>query len=212
MKIHVVGGTKFDSQLGVNILTSHKLASSPIAISSTPYQQTQMQSNDVLRLEKIIYSKLSKYNEDMFMIFCNSLSFAVDWNRISKHVNCNFLNLTSVYELLACNYSKIAVLAANNITLHRICKFLTKLSPGISIIGFSMLPLVEWVEKRDSRVEKVLNNLMQLSIELGAEAFVLGCTHFEFYSFKNETIKIIYPGKILVDQLLKFLQENSEEE
>lgn len=199
----VLGGTQYDVGIGYEILLKKGFKVGTLFISDDPYIQSNIQTNNVKDLEKKVVKELIKYSPSSIFVFCNSLSFSIDWNKIALKTACKIYDLRKAYNLLLSTKKSISLLTADSITLHRISTYLKKINPQLEVYGFAMLPLVDMVEKQNNYVIDILHYLFKLSKDLSVDAFVLGCTHFEkYYPLEFSDLNIIYPGRYLIDQLI----------
>ena len=90
-----------------------------------------------------------------------------------------------VYRQLAPRYRSLAVIAANAQGLSGIEQVLTQANPALDLLGVCLLPAVESVEAGIPPEELVerhhLAALASWFAGCGAEALVLGCTHFPYF-------------------------------
>lgn len=201
--IIVLGGTHYDAALGEKHLRQYDIKATPIGLSETPIDQTLLQSYDQNALYEILSNKLNTYTGAHVIVYCNSLSFALDWERAEQLTRCHFYSLTNVYDGIGRKYNKIALISANSCMLDRASSYLTRLNPGISIMGFSYLPIICKIEQGDHDVPDILISTIDICVNTGVEAIIMGCTHFENIDvIHSERIQVIYPGKMLLDALL----------
>lgn len=201
-KIYVIGGTHYDAKLGANLLSQLKIASEPISITDSP-QECFVRGQDPTSFQEWIYGKIVGLPAELFLVFCNSLSFSIDWELLSKQVGVPIVSLATVYRDFIANFRVVGVIAAHEYTLCDIRKFFDKEYGKIQTIGYSILPLVEDTEKGSTHINNVLSKLIDISAGLGADAFIFGCTHFEDCVVANAPIEVIYPGKKLLEFVIK---------
>lgn len=201
-KIYVIGGTHYDAKVGVHLLTKFNIASEPIAITDSPDEYIFREKN-LTSFQEWVYGKIVDLPAKIFLVFCNSLSFSIDWKLLSKRVGVPIVPLTTVYRDFVADFRVVGVIAAHEHTLYNIRRFFDKEHGKIQTIGYSMLPLVEDTEKGVTHINDVLGKLVDISAGLGADAFIFGCTHFEDCVVTNAPIEVIYPGKKLIEFVIK---------
>ncbi len=193
--IAVVAGTNVDTQMGVDYInemseTDRRLYR-PFAYPAfdTPMHchTFQMQSNagKLDYFEKLFKNAIKENNVEGFFVYCNSLSAAVDFEYLGKKLDVRVATPLMAYREIAQKTSKLAVIAANNQATAGIEAAFTEKNPECYVMGLGMLELVEAVEAKISPEEIIEKfNLVQL-IDFfeknGAEALVLGCTHFPYF-------------------------------
>lgn len=198
MRIRVIGGTRYDAQIGVEMLAKRRIVSEPLSIADSPEEYIDRARNPA-EFQEWVCEKVLAVPAGIFLVFCNSLSFSMDWELISRRAGIPILTLTTVYREFIANLESVGVIAAHEHTLFNIRKFFDKERSRMETIGYSMLPLVEDAEEGVPQIEQVLGKFVEISAGLGAEAFILGCTHFENCTVENAPIEVIYPGKKLLD-------------
>jgi len=201
-KIYVIGGTHYDAKVGVHLLTKFNIASEPIAITDSPDEYIVREKN-LTSFQEWIYEKIVNLPAKIFLVFCNSLSFSIDWKLLSQRVGVPIVPLTKVYRDFIADFRFVGVIAANELTLYNIRRFFDKEHGKIQTIGYSMQSLVKDAEKGVTHINDVLGKLVDISAGLGADAFIFGCTHFEDCAVANAPIEVIYPGKKLIEFVIK---------
>lgn len=199
--IYVIGGDFYDAQLGVDMLARMGIEAHPLAISRSPshYKELLAQHHS---LEEILEGKLKSVKADVFLVFCNTLSFATDWDKLAKDIATPILSLTRVYSEFMERYKSVGVVACFEDTVHNIRRFCDQNSHKTKTLSYALMSLIEAVENKDPRVHDILHTLIETSASLKAEAFVLGCTHFEDFDLANAPIDVVYPGQRLIQYAL----------
>ena len=133
-----------------------------------------------------------------FFIYCNSLSGSFDFDSYaaSKSLECGdeirVYTPLQVYRSLGEPYSRIGVMAANNLSAYAIEEALMSTRNDIYVIGTGNMAIVRAIEDGLSPEEVVqkcgLEKAVKYMEACGAEAIVLGCTHFPY--FKEELAKL----------------------
>ena len=114
-----------------------------------------------------------------------------------------------VYRSLGGEYGRIGVLAANNLSAHAIEEALMAANPDIYMIGTGNMAIVRAIED-GLAPEKIvetcgLRYMVKYMEACGAEAIVLGCTHFPY--FRDELaaltdLPVIDPADKMFDNLV----------
>lgn len=201
MTVYVVGGDHYDAEMGVKMLGERGIAAQPLAIADSP-EEYMLRAQDHAALQEHVFRKIAAVPARVFVVFCNTLSFAMDWDMLSHRAGVPVVSLMSAYRQFIADFRRVAVIAVHEHTLHNIRRFLDREHGKLATIGFSMMPLVESVEQGADHINATLGQLAGVSAGLGAEAFVLGCTHFEDCVVENAAIQVVYPGKILLDYVI----------
>lgn len=133
-----------------------------------------------------------------FFIYCNSLSGSFDFDTyaVRKSFECGreirIYTPLQVYRRLGESYRRIGVMAANNLSAHAIEEALMAASPDIYVVGTGNMAIVRAIEDGLSPAEVVekcgLADMAGYMEACGAEAIVLGCTHFPY--FREELAKL----------------------
>ena len=214
MKIAVMAGTPIDTEMGEDMLKENEfldLISFPI--SENPIEQTIFQTSTNDFKEKVINEKIDfmkKNDSDILFVYCNSLSGAVDFEKISRERGVKIITPLQIYFELAKEYRKIAVISANAKGLSGIENVFFKSNPEINVVGLTFLEVVKEIEKGilPEKISQKFNfdGLVKYLKTLNVEAIVLGCTHFPYIIDeirKRTNIKIINPADKMVSKILE---------
>ena len=214
MKIAVMAGTPIDTEMGEDMLKENEfldLISFPI--SENPIEQTIFQTSTNDFKEKVINEKIDfmkKNDSDILFVYCNSLSGAVDFEKISRERGVKIITPLQIYFELAKEYRKIAVISANAQGLSGIENGFFKSNPEINVVGLTFLEVVKEIEKGilPEKISQKFNfdGLVKYLETLNVEAIVLGCTHFPYIIDeirKRTNIKIINPADKMVSKILE---------
>lgn len=203
-KIAVVGGTHFDSERGAKWLSEKGISCTAIAISDRPEEQAELY-RDEEKLKSVFRSKVGSKDFDEIILFCNSLSFAVDWAAIYPG---QITELTEHYKdlLKTVNRQKTAIIVAEPSTKIQIENLAEKqgICSASALNIFPRLDLILQLEKSNKAKQKTL--IIQAIDELknkGFEEVIFGCTHLDhpdFYHLKD--VKIHQPGLKMIDKFL----------
>lgn len=214
LKIAVMAGTPIDTEMGEDILKENEfldLISFPI--SENPIEQTIFQTSTNDFKEKVINEKIDfmkKNDSDILFVYCNSLSGAVDFEKISRERGVKIITPLQIYFELAKEYRKIAVISVNAQGLSGIENVFFKSNPEINVVGLTFLEVVKEIEKGilPEKISQKFNfdGLVKYLETLNVEAIVLGCTHFPYIVDeirKRTNIKIINPADKMVSKILE---------
>lgn len=185
LKVGVIAGTPVDTQMGVDFLNSKSIKALGYAVSSCPEEQSKLQILSAMELEEKIRGiirDIKKKNITKIIIYCNSLSTAVDMDKLSCEEQIKIITPLHVYKEVAARYENIGVLTANNQSAAGIERAIQSINPGCNVIGVGILPLVVEIEKgapaSDIVTKFSLGNIMNFYDSLSVDAVFLGCTHF----------------------------------
>lgn len=206
--IAVIGGTRYDTALGCELLSQLHYWCEGFSIASTVEEQNQLQYLDkpaiLKRLEAIINSLDNKIF-DTILFFCNSLVMAIDDNSFSQSTHMKIISPKNIYKEIARQYNRIFVFAANGQALSGIEQILLQHNNCIEINGFCSIPCVKVLESNLSPEEiyRIIHfdKVLKIADELSVECIILGCTHLVRISKvlkKNTHIPIIDIGSELV--------------
>ena len=170
----VMAGTPVDTQMGVDCLTAHGLTGLFCPVSTDPNQQTAFQISSmeekVAAVTALLRSAQETHGCERAFIYCNSLSGSVDFGPIARETGLKIVTPLDVYRRLAPRYHSLAVITAN---------------PALTLRSTGLLPVVLSIEAGEPPVELVarhrLPELCAWYESVGAEALVLGCTHFPYF-------------------------------
>ena len=151
-----------------------------------------------------------------FFIYCNSLSGAFDFDSyalrksIDSGEDIRIYTPLQVYRRLGSAYGRVGVMAANNLSAHGIEEALMAANPDIYMIGTGNMAIVRAIEDEmppEEIVDKCgIADLLKYFEACGAEALVLGCTHFPYFKEELEkltSLPIIDPADEMFEALLK---------
>ena len=233
-RVAVIAGTPVDTQMGVDFLNKKtaecgesgdcpELLPLYCPVSADCDEQLRFQYSDDegkrARIDEIFGPEIAAGTHDFF-IYCNSLSGAFDFDSYAEEKAVRIYTPLQIYRQLGRRFSRIGVLAANNISAHGIEKALLSDNEDVYVIGSGNMSIVRAIEDGLPPAEIVdrcgLRNLAQYMEACGAEAVLLGCTHFPY--FKEEfrmccNVPVIDPAVMMYEALIsddnRFNQEQS---
>ncbi|MDO4431834.1 MAG: aspartate/glutamate racemase family protein [Aerococcaceae bacterium] len=210
-KIAVIAGTPIDTQMGVGLFEEFDVEVLSFAISSNPTEQTLFQTSSSAQKNAIIERVLDQIKKSacqQVLVYCNSLSGAVDFDTLAKDYQLNIVTPLHVYRELAMEYHHLAVLGANAQGLAGIEAVMFASNPQIKLLMLSLLPMVEMIERQESP-QKIaeqfcFGELAQLLEGNQVEAVLLGCTHFPYVAHElaqRTYLPIINPAQTMLQKL-----------
>jgi len=187
--IGIIAGTYVDTQMGVDFFAARGIAAKGYPVSSSPEEQSSLQilsPNELAEDIRKLVRRIKDEGRDTIIVYCNSLSTAVDFQTISKEEEIRIITPLTAYKSIASKYSFVGLLTANNQTSSGIEKIMLGVNPEIDVVGIALLPVVILIEANlpaKAIIEKfALNHIVQFFNTIGADAIILGCTHFPYLS------------------------------
>ena len=146
---------------------------------------------------------------DRVLLYCNSLSATIDAHGLAEGRGLRIWTPMDVYGEIALQYRRIGVLAANCQGAAGVERAMVNASPETLVFGAGVLPLVLGVEA-GTPPEKLaedcgLGLLLRFFEDNGAEAVVLGCTHFPYVKQalgKRTSLPVLDPAERLAELVL----------
>ena len=227
IKTAVIAGTPVDTQMGVEYIErkTHEAGIDPgfmplycpASLSCDDQIKFQYSDNDGKRalMDNIFDPAIADGVRDFF-IYCNSLSGSFDFDiyalrkSIDAGADIRVYTPLQVYRRLGGEYGRIGVMAANNLSAHAIEEALMASNPDIYMIGTGNMAIVRAIEDGLTPEEVVrqcgIAHLVKYAEACGAEALVLGCTHFPYFKEEIERLTdlpIVDPAGEMFDSLVK---------
>lgn len=214
MKIGVIAGTPIDTQMGAAFFSGRGFDVFSVPVSETPEEQSALQILMPDKLEAIVSQKLARLKQSgisHIVVYCNSLSSAVDFGRLQSVHGISIVTPHDVYRKMANTYNILGVLAANNQSAAGIEKTIQQANPACHVIGVGILPLVVAIEQRMAPEEIIarfeISKILSFFSAIGCGALILGCTHFPYLYDQICTMtrmKVIDPATGMEEILLKY--------
>lgn len=212
MKVAVIAGTPVDTQMGVELLLGRGAEAEGFPVSRTPEEQTCLQTGSLSAREEAVGAILDRIKDQgltRVLLYCNSLSSAVDARALAERRGLKIWTPMDVYGEVARNYRRLGVLAANCQGAAGVERAMVNASPETVVLGAGALPLVLGIEA-GIPPKKLLEDcdvlaLLRFFEENGAEAVVLGCTHFPYIRKALErrtALPVLDPGERLAELVL----------
>ncbi len=207
-----IAGTPVDTRMGLDCLRARGIPAIGLAASATPEAQSTLQvlaPEALTRHVEGLIRTLSAQGADGIMIYCNSMSGAIDLPYLREATGMKIITPLDVYRELASALRRPGVMAANNQSLAGIERTLQQSNPACWPIGFAQLPVVVDIEAGRPAGEIVagykLRGVVEAMQAFGAEALILGCTHFPYLKAELKALQIlpiIDPADRMIELLL----------
>ena len=226
IKTAVIAGTPVDPQMGVEYIERKTQEAStepgflplyyPVSLDCDEQVKFQYTDDDGKRaiIDALFDDAIAEGVRDFF-IYCNSLSGSFDFDRyalkksIEAGEDIRIYTPLQVYRSLGREFGRVGVMAANNLSAHAIEEALMASCPDVYAIGTGNMAIVRMIEDGAAPGEIVeecgLEEMAKYMEACGAEAIVLGCTHFPY--FKEElaertALPLIDPADRMFEALL----------
>ena len=207
-KIAVVAGTLVDAQMGVTLLENHGMAGTAFPLTENPRRQMEFQlmpSEEKLTAVRRVLAAAVKQGCCRVLVYCNSLSGAVDFPVLEAEMGLRIVTPMDTYHGIARQYQRIGVIAANAQGLSGIERILYAANPEIELLEGGLLTVVEGIEAGESP-EKLVERFRLAELAAwfrgcGAQALLLGCTHFPYFKAaleKRTELPILEPSEGMV--------------
>lgn len=206
--IAVVAGTLVDAQMGVTLLKNHGMAGIAFPLTENPRRQMEFQlmpSEEKLTAVRQVLAAAVKQGCRRVLVYCNSLSGAVDFPTLEAEMGIRIVTPMDAYHGIARQYQRIGVIAANAQGLSGIERILYAANPEIELLECGLLTVVEAIEAGESP-EKLVKRFRLAEMAAwfrgcGAQALLLGCTHFPYFKAaleKRTELPILEPSEGMV--------------
>ncbi len=212
MKIAVIAGTPVDTRMGVDLIKSRGVEAQGFPVSRTPEEQTAFQVGSQAAREEavgVILDGIRARGMDRVLLYCNSLSATIGAHALAEARGLRIWTPMDVYGEAARQYRRVGVLAANCQGAAGVERAMVNAAPGILVLGAGVLPLVLGVEAGtppEALAEDCgLGHLLRFFEGSGAEAVVLGCTHFPYVKRaleKRTGLPVLDPSERLAELVL----------
>ncbi|MBS1266323.1 MAG: Glutamate racemase [Candidatus Woesearchaeota archaeon] len=211
--IGVVAATGVDTKFGIDLLENKNIPAVGVSISNTPQEQTRLQALNKKELTKIVINSIRLSESkgiDKIMIYCNSLSGAIDLEKVISCSKADIATPIDVYEKIATKHKNFGLLAANGQSIGNIEKRILEKNKNAFIIGYCNIKIVYDVEKGISPKKIIdkhsLGKICNFFAKSGAEIVILGCTHFPYFYDaldSNTCAKLFDPSEKMIQILEK---------
>ncbi len=220
IKVAVIAGTPVDTKMGVDFLHDRNRGlGRPVVeplyypVSESCDAQIQFQYSEEEEKERrigLLFDAAIQEGVKDFFIYCNSLAGAFDFDAYARQKDVRVYTPLQVYRELGRQYTRIGVMAANNLSAYGIEKSLMESNDKLYMIGTGNMAIVHGIEDHMPASEIVeslgLNHLVRYMEACGCEVLVLGCTHFPYLRDeleKNCRIPLIDPAEKMFEKMLE---------
>ena len=225
-KLALIAGTPVDTRMGVELIEKKNAEAGerifdPIYLPAEDGCDEQAlfqrgsEEEKRKRVDELFDAAISEGTSDFF-IYCNSLAGAFDFESYAAEkaaetgAEIRVYTPHQIYRNLGRSYSCLGVIAAHNMSASAIEIALMEGNPDICVIGSGNLQIVRLIEDAVPAEEIVqrcdLRSMAAYMRASGAEAILLGCTHFPYLteSLRELTdLPIIDPAEKMYEKLLK---------
>ena len=213
MKIGVMAGTPIDTQMGVEYIQSKGHDAIGFACSKDAAEQNEMQ---ILHKEELLEIAINgcldmvKQGAEGIYVYCNSLSGAIDMDKLKITVPVFVITPLDIYKMCADKYNRLAVIAANGQSLAGIERTILAANPECTVFGAGLLPMVVEIESATPSAD-IYNNfqlkkMTDSFVAIGCDALILGCTHFPYVEKEitdGISVEVINPSDRMLDVLIQ---------
>lgn len=224
-KVAVLAGTPVDTAMGVEYIKNRNSEtegqcflplSDPVSVDCDAQIKFQYSDEDEKRaiIDNIFDAEIADGVRDFF-IYCNSLSGSFDFDAyaVMKSLDTDgdirVYTPLQVYRSLGGEYERVGVMAANNLSAYAIEEALMAANPDLYMIGTGNMAIVRAIEdglEPEEIVERCgLTHAVKYMEACGAEAIVLGCTHFPYFREELEALTdlpVIDPADKMFEAML----------
>ncbi|WP_237064196.1 aspartate/glutamate racemase family protein [Microbulbifer zhoushanensis] len=188
LTIGIVAGTATDTQFGLTFLAERQVRGIGLSLSASPQAQTNLQALDRNALTSQLVDaivELHRAGADAAMIYCNSLSGAVDLEKMRASAPIEVISPLDVYAELTGRYRNFGLLAANCQSCANIEREILSRNNTAKVIGIGNLQIVEDIEDQIPPEvivrQHALDDLAAALVKSGVQILILGCTHFDYF-------------------------------
>lgn len=211
-RVAVIGGTPGDTTLGQKYVRARGFLSVGLSVAKNPIEQNHLQYFNRSELERRLCAIISCLENDppqYCLLFCNSLSLAVDMNWVAARVEASgtrFISPLSVYGEVIDRYSRPFVIAANARTLAAIEEYMLSRKPQISPAGYHALDITTDTEEMQGDVVsslKFLSVIRELAACRASDCLMIACTHLSDAQrdYAGWGIPLVDVGASMIEQL-----------
>lgn len=217
MKVAVFAGTDIDTKMGADFLEREGIETISYPLSKNPEEQTKMQYFSKEKLEELVTSKIEEGKEkgiDKVLIYCNSLSSAIDYEKIAVNTDIEIITPLESYLDLGDVVKGVAILAANGISAYKVDKLINEAYINVQTISIGNLSIVKEIETakdpadiiKDLALDRLIQYIESIKIdEYKIDSLILACTHFSYIADEIKKItdlEVIDPSEDMVRRIL----------
>lgn len=226
LRVAVLAGTKIDTRMGVEYIEkkNEQFAESVIEpvyrpVSEDCDDQVKFQYSDYAakrrRIDGIFDEEIAAGTRDFF-IYCNSLSGAFDFDAYAEDKSreagfeIRIYTPLQIYRSIGSRFRRPGVIAANNLSAHKIEAALLQGNEDMYVIGSGNMAVVSAIEEGLPAADIVrdygLEDFVKYITACGCDVLVLGCTHFPYFREEIEkvcSLEIIDPADEMFSALVE---------
>lgn len=205
MKTVVIAGTLVDTRMGAELLEGSGLEAESCPAGRTPTEQSMFQIGPAEERHAAVGRLIEEGKRlgcSRVLIYCNSLSAVLDVPALSKAHQIPIVTPMDVYGSYARKYSRLGVLTANSQGASGIERAMLAASPETIVLSAANLALTQGIEDglppEELLKTRGIEPLLAYFRTNGAEAVVLGCTHFPYIKEalrKVSGLPVLDPGE-----------------
>lgn len=218
--IAVMAGTPTDTAFGVKLAESAAENVLALPVSASPEEQTVFQTMDPESRFRRIRSILESHREiSALLVYCNSLSGTVDFDRMARLCGIDIVTPLQFYRDIAGQYRSFGVISANAQGGAGIEREIVSVSPEAKIHSVSSLA---WVNAVEAEVppEEIFSRLgmreiLQFFDQMETDCILFGCTHFPYFMEevqKKTDIPCLSPDGYMAEKIRSCLSCKSGKE
>lgn len=216
MKLGVIAGTIVDTQMGADLLEKYNHTPISLPMSNNCIEQSKIQYYSSEELQELFIQKcktaIQKGAEKIFL-YCNSLSCAIDYNKVSNILNIPIISPLESYKNLPEDCKNVVIIGANGLSAFTIDKIIQEHHENIGTICYGNISIVQMIEDKKHPKEIIkelnlyefLNYLENIpSTQFKIDSILLGCTHFPYIKEEIEKItklRIIDPTLEMINKI-----------
>ena len=210
LPVAIVAATPVDTRLGCELLARHGFQTEGRSVSATPKEQTLLQAFDRDGLSRRVIELIGSVPAvSAALIYCNSLSGAIDLERVRGEAGVPVATPLDLYGAVARGHRVVGVIAANGQSLAHIERSVLRDNPDTRVVSHANLGIVEAIERGDPPGQIVralgLDRVLDAFMLQGAERIILGCTHFTVLEGALGAWPVYNPDAELVSRLRSLL-------
>lgn len=189
-KLAVIAGTPVDTEFGkifLETITKEKVLH--FAVSKNPNAQNLLQLNNPEKLFRICLKKFLEFKKKgvkQVVIYCNSLSSAIDVGKLKQKSSLKIITPIQVYSTIPHKYKNILIIAANSVGATLPEKIIRQNNSNVKITTIGYLSLVNQIESKTPPHTIIKNcglkSILEFSEEINIDLILLACTHFPYIS------------------------------
>lgn len=216
MKLGVIAGTIVDTQMGADLVEKYNHTPIVLPMSNNCMEQSKIQYYSKEELQELFTQKckiaMEKGAKKIFL-YCNSLSCAIDYNKVSDLLGIEIITPLESYKNLPKDCKNIVIIGANGLSAFTIDKIIKENQEHIGTISYGNISIVQMIEDKKSpnqiikelNLDEFFNYLENIKSEkFKIDSVLLGCTHFPYIREEIEKLtklRIIDPTLDMINKI-----------